>query len=150
MMKSSSVDTTFAPIAMFRKASLMIIALAATTVFPQTFEIGGQQAPQQTPQTAKKRSGRVSSAVPPATAQVDGQDDSALSFGTGLSVQREVRAADDSLKHNNPGAAYTHAKRATETAPNDKSSWFTLGYAARLSGPLSDSEAASRHGLQIS
>ena len=154
-MKSSPVDTIFAPIAMFRKVSLSIIVLAAVASLPaQTFEIGGQQSQSapQAKQPAKKKSGRIGSAGSTASAQPENpeQEGSALSFGGGINVQREARAADDALKHNNPAAAYTHAKRVVEMAPGDKASWFTLGYAARLSGHLSDSENAYKHGLQIS
>ena len=55
MMKSSPVDMTFAPLAMFRKVSLPIIVLVAVASLPaQTFEIGGQQS-QSAPQAAQKQ-----------------------------------------------------------------------------------------------
>lgn len=152
-MKSSSVDTFFAPIVMFRKTWLLVLALSPF-LSAQTFEIGGQnqqpQSQQQKPQVAKKRTGKGGSQSASVAAAQDQEESGIGTFGSSIEATREQRAADDALKHNNIGAAYAHAKRAVEMAPGDKSTWFTLGYAARLSGHLSDSESAYKRGLQIS
>lgn len=149
-MHSSSVNETFATIVMFSKTWFVILALS-TSLSAQTFEIGGQnqQPQQQKPQTAKK-AGKSGSQPTPVPAGEDQEQFGIGTFGSSIEATREQRAADDALKHNNAGTAYAHAKRAVEMAPGDKSTWFTLGYAARLSGHLSDSENAYKHGLQIS
>src|SRR5437588_7877944 len=104
MMKSSSLNKSLAPIAMFRKVSLLTIVIAAAgSIAAQTFEIGGQQSQppqQQATQSAKKKSGKGASAGSASAVQENLEEGSALSFGAGLNVQREVRAADDALKHN--------------------------------------------------
>src|SRR5215472_172586 len=147
-MKSSYTDHIFAPTPMLRRALFLVLALAAS-MSAQTFEIGGQQtqpAPQQQSQTPRKKAGKGAAA-----AQAPQQEESGIgTFGESIAVQREQRAADDALRHNNASAAYAHAQRAIEMAPGDSGRWFTLGYAARLSGRLSDSESAYKRGLQIS
>jgi tetratricopeptide (TPR) repeat protein len=155
MMKSSPVKKTFAPFSMFQKHFLLTLALAGS-LSAQTFEIGGQQASQPQPQQQKapgtKRKASKSGSLPAAAATTtEDQEQSGIGvFGSSIEATREQRAADDALKHNNPGAAYEHAKRAVQMAPGDKSTWFTLGYAARLSSHLSDSENAYKRGLQLS
>ena len=145
-MTSSHKDPIFAPTPMFPKALFLVFALVGSMP-AQTFEIGGQQGqPQQQSQAPRKKAGRGS-----AVRLQPQQEDSGIgTFGESIAVQREQRAADDALRHNNAAVAYTHAKRAVEMAPGDQGRWFTLGYAARLSGHLSDSESAYKRGLQIS
>jgi len=152
-MKSSS--NPFAPIVRSLRTPLVILAILALSALlsAQTFEIGGQnqqpQTQQQKPGTAKKKAGK--SASPGTARAAEDEEQSGIgTFGTSIEATREQRAADDALKHNNTAVAYAHAKRAVEMAPGDKSTWFTLGYAARLSGHLSESENAYRHGLQTS
>ncbi|PYY14759.1 MAG: hypothetical protein DMG61_08815, partial [Acidobacteria bacterium] len=147
MMKSSSIDPMFAPAPMFPRVLLLVFVLVAS-MSAQTFEIGGQQSqPQQQSQTPRKKAGKSSA---PAV-QTQPQEESGIgTFGESIAVQREQRAADDALRHNNAAVAYMHAKRAIEMAPGDSGRWFTLGYAARLAGHLSDSENAYKRGLQIS
>ena len=115
----------------------------------QTWEVGGQQTQpqQQQAQAPRKKAGKGASVPMQSTQQ---QESGIGTFGESISVQREQRAADEALRHNNAAVAYAHAKRAIEMAPGDPGRWFTLGYAARLSGHLSDSENAYKRGLQIS
>jgi len=147
------VDKSFAPTVMSFRVLLAVLGLSLA-LSAQTFEIGGQsqqrpQIQQQKSGTAKKKAGKVDSQS--ASALVTEDEQSGIgTFGSSIEATREQRAADDALKHNNTAVAYTHAKRAVEMAPGDKSTWFTLGYAARLSGHLSDSESAYKHGLQLS
>jgi len=148
-MKNSSPEMTFAPIAMLRNMFVVAVVFAAS-MQAQTFEIGGQQAqqPQQKSQPAKTKSAKGSQAT--AAPAAEDQEQSSLGrFGCSIDCTREERAADDALRHNDPSAAYIHAKRAVEMAPGEKATWFTLGYAARLSGHLSDSESAYKRGLQL-
>jgi len=144
-MNSSPAQNSFAPIAMLRKGLFLSVAFAASS-FAQTFEIGGQQSQpaQPTPQQHHK-AGKSSSAA----AANENSQENALQFGVSLEATREQRAADEALRHNNTADAYTHAKRAVDMAPGDKSSWFTYAYAARLAGHLSDSERAYKKGLQL-
>lgn len=150
-MQSSFVDKNFALTPMMRQGIFVILALAAS-LSAQTFEIGGQQSQpsqQKTPSAAKKKSGKAGTGASRVAAESVQEEPGIGTFGESIGVQRERRAADDALRHNNAAAAYTHAQRSAEMAPGDKSAWFTLGYAARLSGHLSDSESAYKHGLQI-
>ena len=149
MMKNSSPEMTFAPIAMLRNMFVVAVVFAAS-MQAQTFEIGGQQAqqPQQKSQPAKTKSAKGSQAT--AAPAAEDQEQSSLGrFGCSIDCTREEHAADDALRHNDPSAAYIHAKRARDMAPGEKATWFTLGYAARLSGHLSDSESAYKRGLQL-
>ncbi|HET9741213.1 MAG TPA: tetratricopeptide repeat protein [Terriglobales bacterium] len=122
----------------------LVLALAlCAPATAQTFEIGGQQAP--TPQKPAKSGHKRA----PASASQESDQNGIGVFGSSIEATRQQRAADDALRHNNPTAAYAHAQRAAEMAPGDKSTWFTLGYAARLAGHLSESESAYKRGLQL-
>ncbi|HVH88661.1 MAG TPA: tetratricopeptide repeat protein, partial [Terriglobales bacterium] len=126
---------------MLRRVLLIGVALA-TSSFAQTFEIGGQQSqPAQQHRKAAKRTNPVAGA--------ENSEENSLRFGVSIEATRQQRAADDALRRNNPAAAYAHATRAVEMAPGDQSTWFTLGYAARLAGHLTDSERAYKRGLQL-
>ncbi|HZZ15275.1 MAG TPA: tetratricopeptide repeat protein, partial [Candidatus Sulfotelmatobacter sp.] len=146
-MKSSSVPNIPVPLAMFRNVLFVMVALAGMSA--QTFEIGGQQSqPQPTQQSAK--SGRKANKANSSPSAAPSSEENSLRFGVSIDATREQRAADDALRHNNAPAAYAHAKRSVEMAPGDRSTWFTLGYAARLAGHLSESESAYKKGLQLS
>ena len=155
MKKSSYINPIFAPTLMFprfapvfRRALILLFAFAVS-MSAQTWEVGGQQTQpqQQQAQAPRKKAGKGASVPMQSTQQ---QESGIGTFGESISVQREQRAADEALRHNNAAVAYAHAKRAIEMAPGDPGRWFTLGYAARLSGHLSDSENAYKRGLQIS
>ena len=142
-MKSSSESTNIALLALVRTAVFIAVAFATSSCLAQTFEIGGQSQP--APQTTQqqRKAGKSAATAAPA-------EENSLQFGSSIEATRQQRAADEALRHNNAPAAYEHAKRAVEMAPGDRSTWFTLGYAARLSGHLSDSERAYKKGLQLS
>jgi len=143
MMKSSSEAKDFAPLALAWKTVFVVVALATSSCLAQTWEVGGQSQPAQQKTQPQHKTGK---AAAPSVAP----EENSLQFGSSIEATRQQRAADDALRHNNAPAAYEHAKRAVDMAPGDKSTWFTLGYAARLSGHLSDSERAYKHGLQLS
>ncbi|MBV9145090.1 MAG: tetratricopeptide repeat protein [Acidobacteria bacterium] len=145
-MKNRSLEK-FAPVVVLRNLLIVVVALTVCAG-AQTFEIGGQQNPQPQPQKSQPAKSRRAA---PSTAAVASEDQqSGLGqFGCSIDCTREVRAADDALKHNNAAAAYAHAKRAVDMAPGEKSTWFTLGYAARLAGHLTESENAYKRGLQL-
>jgi tetratricopeptide (TPR) repeat protein len=62
-----------------------------------------------------------------------------FSWGAGIEVSRQARAADEALKRNDYATAVAHAQQAVNAAPQDAEILFLLGYAARLNGqyPLS-------------
>ena len=130
-MKSSSEAKDFAPLALAWKTVFVVVALATSSCLAQTWEIGGQSQPTQ----KKTQPQRKASRTPAPTAA---PEENSLQFGSSIEATRQQRAADDALRHNNAPAAYQHAQHAVEMAPGDKSTWFTLGYAARLAGHLSD------------
>ena len=75
----------------------------------------------------------------------DGQD---LSWGAGIEVARQARAAQDALKKNDYAGAVSHAQRAAESAPQNAELWFLLGYTARLAERYPLSVDAYNRGLQ--
>jgi tetratricopeptide (TPR) repeat protein len=74
-----------------------------------------------------------------------GQD---LSWGAGIEVARQARAAQDALKKNDYAAAVSHAQKAAESAPQNAELWFLLGYTARLSERYQLSVDSYNRGLQ--
>src|SRR6185437_6493904 len=144
-MTRGSAEQFFAPMAMIRNVIFLTVALGSM-LSAQTFEIGGQQQAQPQQSTQPKQKSRKA----PGAGATQSSEENSLQFGVSIDATREQRAADDALRHNNAPAAYAHARRAVDMAPGDKSTWFTLGYAARLAGHLSESESAYRKGLQLS
>jgi len=122
-----------------------LIALASSLAAAQTFEINQQpQKPAQ--KTQKARTSQKGSA---AAAAQSGAPSSGIGWGSSIEVGRNARAAEDALKHGNPNAAATYAKRAVDSAPNDPKLWFLYGYTARLAGRVTESITAYKHGLQM-
>jgi tetratricopeptide (TPR) repeat protein len=70
-----------------------------------------------------------------------------MGWGSGIEVAREARAAQTALEHGDPKGATAHAQRAVELAPQNADLWFTLAYAARLSGQYSISVDSYKKGL---
>ena len=71
-----------------------------------------------------------------------------FSWGAGIEVARQARAADEALKKNDFTAAVAHAQQAVNAAPQDAELWFLLGYAARLNAQYSLSVDAYNRGLK--
>jgi tetratricopeptide (TPR) repeat protein len=113
----------------------------ATAVQAQTFEVNGQtfEAPAKTPQAKQQTGG------PPANAS----GETGIGWGSSIEVGRLARAAEDALRHGNPGAAADYAQRAVKAAPQDNKLWFLLGYTSRLAGRYQASVEAYQHGLQV-
>src|SRR5579862_6992110 len=82
----------------------------------QTFDVGGSSSSNK--QTNNK----------PAS----GQNGTDFSWGAGIQVARQARAAEEALKRNDYAAAVEFAQQAAKSAPQDAELWFLLGYAARL------------------
>ena len=82
----------------------------------QTFDVGGSSS------SNKQTSGKPTS----------GQTGNDFSWGAGIEVARQARAADEALKRNDYASAVAFAQQAAKSAPQDAELWFLLGYAARL------------------
>ena len=72
-----------------------------------------------------------------------------MGWGSGIGVAREARAAQTALQHGDARAAVEHAQRAVNSAPQNSDLWFTLAYAARLSGQYSIAVDAYQRGLAL-
>src|SRR5271166_2733170 len=83
----------------------------------QTFDVGGGSSP-----SGKQTNNKPSS----------GQSGTDFSWGSGIEVARQARAAQDALQRNDYAAAVNYAQQAAKSAPQNAELWFLLGYAARL------------------
>jgi tetratricopeptide (TPR) repeat protein len=99
----------------------------------QTFDVGGSSPSKK--QTSNK----------PAS----GQSGTDFSWGAGIEVARQARAADEALKRNDYAAAVAFAQQAAKSAPQDAEIWFLLGYAARLDEKYQLSVDSYNRGLKI-
>ena len=72
-----------------------------------------------------------------------------MGWGSSIEVAREARAAQTALQHGDARGAVSHAQRAVNAAPQNSELWFTLAYAARLSGDYSLSLDAYHKGLAL-
>ena len=71
-----------------------------------------------------------------------------FSWGAGIEVARQARAADEALKRSNFGEAVARAQQAVNAAPQDAELLFLLGYAARLNSQYQLSVDAYNRGLK--
>ncbi len=110
----------------------------------QTFEVDGQQS-QPTPNSPNNTKKKNQPA-----GQANASGDNGFGWGSSIEVGRLARAAQDALRHGNPGAAADYAQRAVKAAPQDSKLWFLLGYTSRLAGRYQTSVDAYQHGLQMS
>jgi len=110
--------------------------LVATASGAQTFDVNGQ-----------------SSSTPPAPSKKHAaptpSNETGMGWGASIEVAREARAAQTALQHGDAAGATLHAQRAVNAAPQNPDLWFTLAYAARLSGQYSLSVDAYRRGLTL-
>jgi tetratricopeptide (TPR) repeat protein len=72
-----------------------------------------------------------------------------MGWGSGIEVAREARAAQTALQHGDYKGATNHAQRAVNIAPQNADLWFTLAYAARLSGQYTLSVDSYKKGLAL-
>ena len=110
--------------------------MTATVCAAQTFDVNGQTS-STSPTRSNKQAGARSS------------NDTGMGWGASIEVAREARAAQMALQHGDAASAVDHAQRAVSAAPQNPDLWFTLAYAARLSGHYSLSVDAYRHGLDL-
>ena len=116
---------------------VMVLGLAGRSP-GQTFEVnGGNNPPASSQQTGKKQSTEPSQSGPN------------LSWGSGIEVARQARAADAALKRGDYAAALSYADQAAKSAPQDPEMWFLLGYTARLTERYPLSVDAYNRGLKL-
>ena len=99
----------------------------------QTFDVGGGSSSNK--QTSSKSQ--------------TGQNGTDFSWGAGIQVARQARAADEALKRNDYAAAVSFAQQAANSAPQDAELWFLLGYTARLDQKYQLSIDSYNRGLKI-
>lgn len=71
-----------------------------------------------------------------------------FSWGAGIEVARQARAAQDALQRGDFGAALNYAQQAAKSAPQNTDLWFLLGYAARLNDKFQLSIDSYNRGLK--
>jgi tetratricopeptide (TPR) repeat protein len=120
----------------FRGWMRLAVLLVATASAAQTFDVNGQTS-STSPTPSKKQ------ATPAPT------NETGMGWGASIEVAREARAAQTALQHGDSAGATMHAQRAVNAAPQNPDLWFTLAYAARLSGQYSLSLDAYRRGLAL-
>jgi tetratricopeptide (TPR) repeat protein len=123
----------------FTSSLRLAILIVATAGAAQTFDVNGQASSSTSPSPApsKKRAAQTAS------------DQTGMGWGASIEVAREARAAQTALQHGDASGATAHAQRAVNAAPQNPDLWFTLAYAARLSGQYSLSVDAYRRGLAL-
>ena len=110
----------------------------------QTFDVkGGSNPPAPSQQTGKKQSADAYAWCPSHSAAEN------FSWGSGIEVARQARAADAALKRNDYAAALSYAEQAAKSAPQDPEMWFLLGYAARLADRYQLSVDSYNRGLKL-
>jgi tetratricopeptide (TPR) repeat protein len=114
--------------------AVLIVATASASA-AQTFDVNGQTS-SSSPAPSRKPAQTTS-------------DKTGMGWGASIEVSREARAAQTALQHGDSRDATAHAQRAVNAAPQNPDLWFTLAYAARLSGQYSLSVEAYRRGLAL-
>ncbi|MFZ0815237.1 MAG: tetratricopeptide repeat protein [Candidatus Sulfotelmatobacter sp.] len=118
----------------------ILLVASATAAAAQTFDVNGQTSSSAT-STAPTKKGSANKET--------GNKETGMGWGASIEVAREARAAQTALQHGDAADATTHAQRAVNSAPQNADLWFTLAYAARLSGKNSLSVEAYHRGLAI-
>jgi tetratricopeptide (TPR) repeat protein len=101
----------------------------------QTYDVGGSSKNSNKPAGAKQSDA--------------GQSLNDFSWGSGIQVARQARAAQDALKRNDFAAAVNYAQQAADSAPQNAELWFLLGYAARLNERYDVSVSSYDRGLRL-
>ena len=119
------------------KSWFPLTSLCIVTIFAllgdgicQTFDVGG----------------KGTSPTSQGNSQQNGTD---FSWGAGIEVARQGRAAQDALKRNDFSGAVNYAQQAVKLAPQNPELWFLLGYASRLNEKYSESVDAYNRGLKL-
>ena len=115
----------------------MVLGLVGQSL-GQTYDVGGGGSP--------PASGKQTHPKPQAEAPPSGPD---FSWGSGIDVARQARAAQDALQRNDYPAAVSYAEQAAKSAPQNAELWFLLGYCARLADHYVFSVDSFNHGLKL-
>ncbi|HET6179009.1 MAG TPA: tetratricopeptide repeat protein [Candidatus Sulfotelmatobacter sp.] len=102
----------------------------------QTYDVNGQSS------TSSGKQKQPTQSAP----RQNGTD---FSWGAGIDVAREARAAQDALKRGDYAAGVSYAQQAAKSASQNAELWFLLGYAARLAERYPLSVDSYNHGLQL-
>jgi tetratricopeptide (TPR) repeat protein len=100
----------------------------------QTFDVNGGGSPSTSNQNKKSND--------------SGQSGTDFSWGSGIEVARQARAAQDALERSDFRDALNYARQAAKSAPQNAELWFLLGYAARLDDQYQLSVDAYTRGLK--
>jgi tetratricopeptide (TPR) repeat protein len=103
----------------------------------QTYDIKGQGSSASSDKQAQKTSNQNS------------QSGTDFSWGSGIDVARQARAAQDALNRNDYANAVSYAQQAAKSAPQNAELWFLLGYSARLDEKYPLSVDSYNHGLRL-
>ena len=126
----------------FRNALRLAVFFVAAASVAQTFDVNGSNSSAASPPSKKQAASRSHD-------HSTTNNESGMGWGSGIEVAREARAAQIALQHGDAREATEHAQRAVNSAPQNPDLWFTLAYAARLSGQYATSVDAYRHGLTL-
>ena len=127
----------------FRRSLGFAVLIVATASAAQTFDVNGQTS--STSPVPSKKHAAPSSSNPASNSN----NETGMGWGASIEVAREARAAQTALQHGDAAGATTHAQHAVNAAPQNPDLWFTLAYAARLTGQYSRSVDAYRRGLAL-
>src|SRR5579862_524900 len=105
----------------------------------QTYDVGG----------GSSSSGSSGKQTSQKAGTESGQGGTDFSWGSGIVVARQARAAQDALQRNDDAAAVNYAQQAAKSAPQNADLWFLLGYAARLNEKYPLSVDSYNHGLKL-
>ena len=116
---------------------LVVLALGGRGIC-QTYDLGGGGNSSSSGKQSKQTSGQNSE-----------QSGNGFSWGSGIDVARQARAANDALNRHDYAAATNFAQQAARSAPQNAELWFLLGYAARLNENYQLSIDSYNRGLKI-
>src|SRR5690242_8327575 len=88
---------------------LILLLLAGSVVWAQTFEVNGQSSTSSSAPAAKKGKGKRSSQSSAGAPRAD----TGMGWGSSIEVARQARAAQEALDKGNYAAAMDYATRAT-------------------------------------
>jgi tetratricopeptide (TPR) repeat protein len=120
----------------FRGSVWLAVLIVAAGSAGQTCDVNGEGS-------------STSSSAPSTKRRAAAGSDTGMGWGASIEVSREARAAQTALQHGDFREATAHAQRAVNAAPQNADLWFTLAYAARLSGQYGVSVGAYRRGLVL-
>src|SRR5579862_715141 len=103
----------------------------------QTYDINGQGSAAPSDKQTSKTAGQPT------------QSGTDFSWGSGIDVARQARAAQDALNRNDFANAVSYAQQAARSAPQNAELWFLVGYAARLDEKYPLSVDSYNHGLRL-